>query len=137
MKIRRKWWYYHFCCFTSYFLGCNCEVWHILILEGRKEVFSLMCKIFLRFWESLIVKLLKIRIKQKIIYKAILSINFLQIVTRLVAIYIIRLNTTLSRVLSQNKLVLWLSQPKVLSLNPLVMRIAKYNSQNNIISILV
>lgn len=61
---------------------------------------------FLRFWECLLVTWLKVKTKQKIVYKVFLTIDFLQITTRLAITCVIKLGAMRPRMLSQNKLVL-------------------------------
>lgn len=65
-----------------------------------------MCIIFLRFEKSLLAMWLNIRTKLKIIYIVFLSINFLQIATRLATTCVIRPNAIPPKALSLNKLVL-------------------------------
>lgn len=56
--------------------------------------------IFLKFDEDLLVICLNVKTKQKIVYIAFLSIDFLQIANRLLVAYVIKLSAIASRVLS-------------------------------------
>lgn len=96
-----------------------------------------MRTISLRFGKNLLTTWLNIRIEQKIVYIAFLSIDFPQIATGLVTTRAIKPNTTSPRALSQNKLVSSRNQLIVLSSNTSVVRAAKHDNQNEVIAVLV